>query len=157
MSKINDNIIVKFLSSEKLSNHPNSTTANGQDNYPPPTVTIWVGNRSNDNQSVLAVLDTTDPTGRSWTATFNTTNALSTWTSSTLQEGDNISFSIHDYFDLNYDQQVGWAENPGVDIISTDDNLTISGVYDGLSVIFDQISVDDFKFQRVVRGIIKIY
>ena len=152
LSKINDNIIVKFLSSEKLSNHPNSTTANGQDNYPPPTVTIWVGNRSNDNQSVLAVLDTTDPTGRSWTATFNTTNALSTWTSSTLQEGDNISFSIHDYFDLNYDQQVGWAENPGVDIISTDDNLTISGVYDGLSVIFDNQPPDNISMSQLVSN-----
>ena len=152
LSKINDNIIVKFLSSEKLSNHPNSTTANGQDNYPPPTVSMWVGNRTSDKQSVLAVLDNTDPTERSWIATFNTTNTLSTWNNSTSQEGDNISFSIHDYYDVNYDQQVGWAENPGVDIISTDDNLTITGVYDGLNVIFDNQPPDNISMSQLVSN-----
>ena len=113
---------------------------------------MWVGNRTSDKQSVLAVLDNTDPTERSWIATFNTANTLSTWNNSTSQVGDNISFSIHDYYDVNYDQQVGWAENPGVDIISTDDNLTITGVYDGLNVIFDNQPPDNISMSQLVSN-----
>ena len=104
------------------------------------------------NTIEFVVLVTTDPTERSWIATFNTTNSLSTWNNSTSQEGDNISFSIHDYYDVNYDQQVGWAENPGVDIISTDDNLTITGVYDGLNVIFDNQPPDNISMSQLVSN-----
>ena len=59
-------------------------------------------------------MDIGDFTGKNWTATFNT----SSWTNLTSQSGDNISFEVYDYWDLNQDD-FGYATNKGIKIKSS--------------------------------------
>ena len=111
-AKQGDSISLKIQFSERVSDR----IANPGQPKDPPKVKFTVNGISN---IVNASLDSGDFTGKNWTATFDT----STWATPTSQGGDNISFEVYDYWDLNQDD-FGYAPNKGIKIKSSWDNLT---------------------------------
>ena len=111
-AKQGDSISLKIQFSERVSDN----TANPSEPKNPPKVKFTLNGISN---IVNASMDSGDFTGKNWTATFNT----SSWTTPTSQSGDNISFEVYDYWDLNQDD-FGYAPNKGIKIKSSWDNLT---------------------------------
>ena len=141
-AKQGDSISLKIQFSERVSDN----TANPSEPKNPPKVKFTLNGISN---IVNASMDTGDFTGKNWTATFNTSG----WTTPTSQSGDNISFEVYDYWDLNQDD-FGYAPNKGIKIKSsnnvkftikeTNQLLDIKASKDDWVVIYDSF-LDNLK------------
>ena len=129
-SKPGDTITLKFIANERLSetggvdavgaNHPKNS----------PKVDFWV-NDNTSYQTVDAIKDTSDLSGRTWIASLLIQNSQAPWNDNTSAAGDNISYKIYEYWDLAKDANLNFVPNLG------SDNYT--STTDGSYLIYDNV------------------
>ena len=103
------NLTLKFIANERLSetggvdavgaNHPKNS----------PKVDFWV-NDNTSYQTVDAIKDTSDLSGRTWIASLVIQNSQAPWNDNTSAAGDNISYKIYEYWDLAKDANFACAK-----------------------------------------------
>ena len=129
-SKPGDNITLKFVANERLSETSGVDALNKPHPKNSPKVDFWVNNNTS-YQTVDAIKDTSDLSGRTWKASLVIQNSQVPWNDNTSEAGDIISYKIYEYWDLAKDANLNFVPNLG------SDNYT--STTDGSYIIYDNV------------------